>query len=644
MDYSLFRNKTDRVSRSYTFNPLSGYLPLPIDQLGGEVRAAWVWEDYIQGLGRYNFAGYGFSGTLDETQRSTVLNFEGNTDLGQLALKYKAGYSDGSVNTPKSFFGSIDGAITLSRDHLLPDIIQNTVNGQIISPYRPASDDPKILIGLNDAGFAFLNQRAGMDLSFASTSFGLSGNQRYTASGSARYDFDSKILEYVEAGGFWEQSTSRTKSGGNVSYSPAQFGLPLSSYGFDDWELDLSRIGASNGVEILTEKSVRDFISNLNGNPLLLGFSQSDEGIYKKIRTREDNFASYVQAKINVGKLDIIGGLRAEWVNTTSTSIRNDIIYDENNVFDPVFALNSARLENNKGSNLDILPRVMINYRLSPNFVFRFGYYGTVARPDISQLNAGSSRVVLNLFRNPATGSLPTLSLYSGNPNLKASTTHNFDASLEYYDDDIGAIKIGMFYKPTKNAFFLSATRLSSDLGDVELPNDPRFQNLPSDIITQRLVPENSEYAAKAWGFEVSIEKRLKFLPGILSGLGVYANYTYSDSSRKIEGLYNFFNQTLYDLDDIPYATQPNQSGTFGLTYERGGLDASVFYTAQSRYLVSAQNFGRASYVGSNSSLDARVAYTLKISGRDVQLTLAGSDLLKGTSSAGSRLQVPVGF
>ena len=88
-------------------------------------------------------------------------------------------------------------------------------------------------------------------------------------------------------------------------------------------------------------------------------------------------------------------------------------------------------------------------------------------------------------------------------------------------------------------------------------------------------------------GVEVSLQHNFTYLPGILSGLGFVANYTYADSELK--------EQTITDALGNPQvfraAPLPNTSNhTLNLTgfYEKDGVQLRIAYNRRSDYLVSS--------------------------------------------------------
>ena len=283
-------------------------------------------------------------------------------------------------------------------------------------------------------------------------------------------------------------------------------------------------------------------------------------------------------------------------------------------------------------SQTDFLPRVVLNYRLSDNTIFRAGYYSTASRPQISNITRAGSVTNLDLQTNYGpTGNQPRLTVRQGNPDLKPAYTHNFDASWERYSDDVGVIKASLFYKTIDNA--LSSTFDRGDISiipeTVSLPDTPDYNNLPDNLFVEVTQPVNGNSSQEIWGGEVSIERQLSALPSVLSGLGVYANYTYSDSRRDIEQ-FATGGVDVFLREDVPFAGAPKHSGTFGLTYSNYGIDGSLIYTVQSRRFSGVGVNGFDIYDESIDTLDLRIDYKTDLIGTNSQIYFIGRDLLTG--------------
>lgn len=304
-----------------------------------------------------------------------------------------------------------------------------------------------------------------------------------------------------------------------------------------------------------------------------------------------------------------------------------------------------------------MLPRVLANYRFNDSLIVRAGYYLAVARP---QINLLSRTPVITLIQAPFFGpnsNQPILNVTKGNPDLKSARTHNFDFSAEYYDKDIGVIKVGAFYKRINNLLESNIATGIGSLGDVVslLPDDPRFQDVidnPDDYAIAVGTPFNNEDPAHIWGIETSVERQFTFLPGALSGLGIYANYTYTDSSKNqpmnwqnspvvnSAGVVIGYETVNYTVPDVPFNGQAKHSGTIGLTYNKYGIDANIAYTGQSRRQLSFDNYNLSRFEEAYSTLDARIEYRFRIGKGDISIYAEGNDLLRGPHDASLKTTV----
>ncbi|UOR05298.1 TonB-dependent receptor [Hymenobacter aerilatus] len=155
-------------------------------------------------------------------------------------------------------------------------------------------------------------------------------------------------------------------------------------------------------------------------------------------------------------------------------------------------------------SYTNFLPALHLKYNLTDNTILRAAYTNSLARPDYAAL--APTRTV----------DASTNELTEGNPDLKATTSTNFDLMAEHYFTSVGLISGGVFYKDISN-FVFTTTELNY--------TDPVTGN--TFLRYNRPLNGNS---ATLRGAEVAIQRQLDFLPGVLRGLGVYANYTFTSS------------------------------------------------------------------------------------------------------------------
>ena len=91
------------------------------------------------------------------------------------------------------------------------------------------------------------------------------------------------------------------------------------------------------------------------------------------------------------------------------------------------------------------LPSVLLKYNVNEDFKIRGSFTETLSRPKYSAL-------IPNVNINNKDSEL-TL----GNPELKPTTSFNFDLSADYYFKSVGLVSIGIYYKDI-NDFIVTQT------------------------------------------------------------------------------------------------------------------------------------------------------------------------------------------
>ncbi|RZU42368.1 TonB-dependent receptor [Edaphobacter modestus] len=178
----------------------------------------------------------------------------------------------------------------------------------------------------------------------------------------------------------------------------------------------------------------------------------------------------------------------------------------------------------NNPSYLDVLPSVQLRYALTPNSALRAVYARGIARPDAYQL--------VPYVTEDSTASPTAVTI--GNPALKPTRANNYDVLYEKYLNPLGMIQAGVFFKQLN-----SPQLLTSIPGGLNLSNFPPgyfpsslqsvIEQYPGDAVTQYVNGQN----AWLYGFEISFQQHLSYLPGLLRGLGISANYSYTKSKEK---------------------------------------------------------------------------------------------------------------
>ncbi|WP_417319621.1 TonB-dependent receptor [Erythrobacter aureus] len=652
IDYTRAEEERDSFTRQFNISANARYELLPVNELGGELRNVLVAEG---ALARFGIPGVSLGvlrsgqAELGRQDVTNSLSFQGKTDLGSWEFDYKLGFAEAETDTPLSVSatassGFLGGGVSTTIDQfLLPEALQNvTSDGRIVYPYAPLSGNGYPVPLINQAGFDFYNS-ADVPFGTAQVTSGQTGeNRRHTVDFSSRYNLDGSILKYIEAGVFFEKAAFGNAPVGDgdtfIAFAPG--GLSLEDVGLSLGEGSLTDIGINGRFSVLDQSQFINFAQNIGEiaetTPGLLIFPTTIAGDARlqDAFTKEQNLSAYFQARADIGKLEVVGGVRLDKVKIEARNPTQTVFFDELGNFDDVFFETSKTLVDQVAKQTAILPRLALTYRQDENLLIRLGYSQTIARPRVQDL---SDRQDIGLDLRPVFGpnnDRPRLRIAQGNPDLKPTRTSNYDLSLEKYFTDVGQVKISLFYKKISNLLEQTSVVGIEELIGVELPDDPRFQNLPSDIFVRVVTPSNADTKADIWGVETAFEKQFTFLPGAWSGFGIFANYTYSDSSKEIP--IEFFDPVTQELrvariKDVPFTGTAKHSGTAALTYNKYGIDAALSFTRQARRLTAFQSFNLSRYAESDDSLDFRAEYRFKRLGGDWRLWVEGSDLLKGT-------------
>ena len=639
-DYQLFNQETTTTTAQSALNTFQIYIPQPVAALDGEIRPAL-----------FDFGSLDLEQSVNwvpENETTTqVYSFRGQTNVNRFDFEYSAGYTLGeSPRLEQITLGSNSSLFGLS-DFLTEDAI-DPVEGRILSPLGRRDSEGFVDLPLNDAGLTIFEDPNSYTLQNIQRTVTAGENERFDAAFSARYDVELGPWKYITAGIQFERSEFSSTLLSRESVFPRQ---PISDFGLDFTNSSFQVVGVDESLPFYDLGSVLALMRNAFSG----GFS--DDIIFRSIAddltrsrlTTEDELAYYIETKFQFGDFDVVGGLRFSDYTVEADTVSGTSVFDEDD--NRLSELNDQLdfLARQQADQFVVLPRFQVNYRPSENIVARFGYFQSASRPQIASLN-DEQTVTLSL--NPRSGpnqDLPSLLVLSGNPTLEPPSTENFDISLEYYFSNIGVVKAGAFYKRTENFIqdvVTETTVGASELSDfIVLPDNEEFLALlPDELFIEEIIPTNSDQDAEIWGGEFSIERQLTELPGIWGGLGVFGNYTYTDSSRTTlaqwqgspifddSGVFVGTESVTVEIDDVRFNQQPEHTGTVGVTYNKYGWDGVLSYTYQDRRPTSFRPNDLSLFSEPIDSLDLRVSYRPTADRRSWLFFVEGSDLLDSAS------------
>lgn len=655
LDYVNSRRKDERFSNRYELSPFgAGYALAPVPELGGALRYVYLDGIYSGGVGELNARSFT---SLDQSSSVTnSISFRGTSAFGPFSVSYVAGYSRGASKVPINATLNLVGfpGLTVNDENFLPSVFFDPATGAVGSHFGPRVGRGIPAPLLTPLGFERLRTQPLSLLQGYSAALDSSGRStNWSGELNAKYEFGSGILKYIEAGATYRRSSFSSRSASSLGYTPIYdetgFPVPLDQIGVEFEDLPFSTSAGDQLYRLVTRSSFENLLTRLDdytADGLLTRYGpEAPDPLFDGQGTSEDALAGFIQTRVDIGKLEIIAGIRLDRTRVDARFVNGDSIFDENFNIDLAFFNSTRRIIEDSDTLTTVLPRILVNFRPQENIVLRAGYYSTVARPQIQQLNSAKSLVYYAAPIFGPTATQPLLAISAGNPGLKPAWTHNFDLSAEWYDGRVGVLKLSAFYKRIDNLIESNSIFGSDALGDYELPDHPALANLPANTLISLSSPINNPDPATVWGFEAAVERQLSFLPGVLSGLGVYANYVYSRSrkTQSIAWLAPIFDNdgnvigsenVTYELK-LPFNQSPRHSGTVGLTYTRPGFDASLYYTQQARRQTNGGvAYGMDIYNEALNTLDFRAVYSFKLAGRDIRFSFEGKDLLKGRSDA----------
>jgi TonB-dependent receptor len=279
----------------------------------------------------------------------------------------------------------------------------------------------------------------------------------------------------------------------------------------------------------------------------------------------ENVMAGYAMANVDLGRFHFIGGARYEM--TSNEFLGTNLIFDDDGDYESHAPVDETRDYNN------IFPMFHLNHDLTANTKLRVAYTSTMSRPNYYDLAP-------YFFANEKKEEIR-----AGNKDLEPTMSSNIDFMAEHYLSGIGLVSGSFFYKDLTNIIF----ERTNEIEDTASPyNGWDIEH-----------PVNGGDAT-LFGYELSLQQELTFLPGALSGLGVNVNYTHTWAEAELlhpkEG------------EDPRKGFLPGQAGdaaNLSLSYETGRFSSHLSYSYQGAFLTEVgKDEDHDEWMNSHSQID----------------------------------------
>ena len=239
---------------------------------------------------------------------------------------------------------------------------------------------------------------------------------------------------------------------------------------------------------------------------------------------------------------------------------------------------------NRKNNYTNWLPSVLLKYDVNDDFKLRASFTETLSRPKYAALIPS---VNYNSADEEAT---------IGNPDLKPTTSYNFDLSAEYYFKSIGLVSLGFFYKSVNDVIVDEAWQGMA-------PEIPISGTYEYDITK----PINA-YDANLYGVEVAYQRDFSFIAPALKCLGFYGNYTYTANKTKN---HHFEHRVLEEGEEIDMIGSPEHTANASLFFEKWGFNLRLSYNFASAFVDEMGEVAQLDrYYDKVNYLDLNATYT----------------------------------
>ncbi len=306
----------------------------------------------------------------------------------------------------------------------------------------------------------------------------------------------------------------------------------------------------------------------------------------------EEVTAGYFQSDGRWGPWSAVAGVRVERTEIESegnVAARVLSTTAQRNA-DPVA---SARADYNNpraltGSRTDWFPGVHVNYKLGAGFQARASWSNSIGR------------VPMNNFLPLETVNTTNETVAVNNPTLKPQFAEKWDLTAEYYFEPVGQITVAYFRKDIRD-FIVTGRSPGGTIGTgTGADNGYNGQYAGYTILTT-----TNGGSATIDGWEFSYQQQLTFLPGLLRGLGVMANYTVLST----EG--NYGDTAARSTSEVPDFIP--EIANAGLTFRYRGLGARVMANYSGTFLDAyAADPSRLQYRRGRTLVNAGVSYQFR--------------------------------
>jgi TonB-dependent receptor len=301
-----------------------------------------------------------------------------------------------------------------------------------------------------------------------------------------------------------------------------------------DWASETSFLGGRYNIGSFQDPGA---MRGLLASGALEGEQNLEEDL-ADFTTNEDTLAAYGMVELAFGRsVSLLGGVRVEKTDTEYAAY--ELTFDEEGDPSDLVPVSGDK------SYTEALPMVHLKYRMDNKSNLRAAITRTLARPNFEHM---APFQLINVEDRE---------IERGNPMLDVTTSWNLDLLYERYLEPLGIVSAGVFYKRLEDIIFISTFEEDRDGETFDVSQ-----------------PMNGE-TATLLGFEVAYQNRFNRLPSPWDGLGLYFNYTWSDSEASYP-----------ERASSRLHGQAETVGNLALSYEKYGFSGRISFNYNGDYIL----------------------------------------------------------
>jgi phosphoribosylformimino-5-aminoimidazole carboxamide ribotide isomerase len=336
----------------------------------------------------------------------------------------------------------------------------------------------------------------------------------------------------------------------------------------------------------------------------------------------EDTEAFYLMANLEfeMGDIPVHGNVGVRYVKTDVKTIGLQNVGGGNGtpITDGVGVTQDNLDYVNYGPDYDdTLPSLNLNFELTENDILRVGLAKVIGRPPVGQMKGGAGSwngATISDPNDPNFGLTEFNVWTNGTPYLDPFRADQIDLSYEHYFEDGGAVTAAIFWKDIESL--------------VEGPTQFTGDDIPDDLGI--LVPEgqflalyqtylNNDKGGYIRGLELAGTKTFDTLPGIWSGLGATASYSYTESETEVGGG-AFYNENL----PLPGLSENVVSATVFYDWDRFSAHINARWRDEFVQNLPIPGAGSPTLAQPYTTVDAQASYSFE---NGLTIVLSGNNL-----------------